>query len=166
MRLISTALLTLFVIILMPASLAQHTSMNTSGTCTPTANSTGASGVVNASGSFPSLTLTFSNLPANEFGQVIFGPMTCPNSTILIGAGTLCVCGDPATGQGICRSNVFNSGAGGAGVVVLPLPDPTNPSQPCTNFPGIFVGSTWNFQMYHRDGATTNLSNGVAVLIG
>ena len=149
-----------------PAVFAQHTSMDTSATCVPVPNSTGNTGLLTASGTYPSLTLTYSQLPTSEFGQALFGPTTCPDSSIIIGTGTLCACGNFATGMGICRSFVYNTGAAGAGTLVLPLPDPTNPSQPCASFVGIFIGETWTFQLWHRDGGTTNLTNGVAILFG
>ena len=125
-----------------------------------------ASGQLDGFGTYPGLTLTYQNLPQLQYGQVIFAPATCVGSSTPIGSGVLCVCHDPAIG-GICRGPVFNT-ASGSGSVPIDLLNPANASQPCQSFPGIFIGTTWNFQIYHRDVVApgVNLTNGIEVVVG
>lgn len=159
------ATFTLALFALATTGLSQMTVTSTAGTCMPTNNSTGSPGVLDGFGTFPDLTLTYSNLPAGQWAQVIFAPRTCPDSSIVIGDGTLCVCGN--NDWSICRGLVFNTGSG-SGSVLVDLDDPVNPGQPCSNVPIFTDMHEADFQIYHRDtvGTGVNLTNGVEVDFG
>lgn len=128
--------------------------------CAGTNNSTGAPGVLIASGSdcvsIDSLTLIGTNLPANAFG---FFLTSQTQDMVAAGQGFICL-GSPI-GRGVGGA-ILNSGAGGVMAVTtnLMLPQPSGAVQ-------VMAGETWNFQLWTRDSvggmATSNTTNATAV---
>ncbi len=127
-------------------------------------NSTGQSGVIEATGSVDvslnDLTLTASNLPAGQFGyflasetQGMFAP---PGRS----AGNLCLAGGQSLGRYV--QDVQNSGPGGAFALAIDLTAIPIARDPFTV--ALQPGDTWYFQAWFRDGGTSNFTDGVAVI--
>ncbi|MCP3918682.1 MAG: hypothetical protein GY711_24310 [bacterium] len=133
--------------------------------CTPNLpNSTGMPSTIIATGSDLVLdndvTLTAVGLPLNEFGYFLassdqgFIPM--PGGS----AGNFCLGGGANLGR--YDGMVQNSGATGEFSILIDLT-----AVPIATAPGttpILPGLTWNFQGWHRDGATSNFTDGVSIL--
>lgn len=125
------------------------------GYCTPaTPNSTGLPGMLVATGSDVAggnqLTLTASQLPANQFGYLLAARTQALIQNPGGSQGDLCL------GSPIARfvSQVGNSGATGVlSVDVDTLSIPLSPPA------AALAGETWNFQMWHRDLNPTPTSN-------
>lgn len=120
--------------------------------CTATVNSTGLVGQLDAVGSsdviMQDLTLNSSNLPLNEFGYYLMSPARAAVQLPAPSEGLLCV------GGPLFRLNgqILHSGATGTMSLALDF----------NNLPQgqVFqAGSTWNFQLWHRDMNPTNTSN-------
>lgn len=134
--------------------------------CSPAEiNSTGAAGVLAASGSDVAadnqVVVHASDLPTNSFAFVIVsdsqGLVINPGGS----AGNLCLAGD--IGRYVGAGQIQNSGAMGTFDLTLDLtavPQPTGPV-------GTMAGDTWNFQAWYRDssatGPTSNFTNGLSV---
>lgn len=127
--------------------------------CSPAQpNSSGQPGVLTATGSdalaHNDLTLTASDLPLGQFGYFVGsldqGFVQPPGSD-----GDLCLANDIAR----FVTSIGNSGASGEISAQLSLNNvPTNPSQ------NVVTGQTWNFQLWHRDGSSSNFTEAVSVL--
>ncbi len=119
--------------------------------------STGSNGaLISASGSASvganNLVLSGSGLPANVNGLFFYGD---GQANTPLGNGTLCISG----ASGIFRLQpVQNSGA--LGVMTLPV-DLVNPPDPAGQ---VTVGSTWNYQLWFRDGGTSDLTDGLQIV--
>lgn len=127
--------------------------------CSPNLpNSTGASGAIDASGSDAlgrdDLTLTASDLPANQFGYFLASldrGFSQPPGT----SGNLCVANDVARFTAL----VGDTGPNGTFSAELSLTGfPTNPPQ------NVMTGQSWNFQAWHRDGQTSNFTDAITIL--
>lgn len=128
--------------------------------CQANPNSTSQAGLLVATGSnFVALidfTLLALRLPPNENGYVLNsmnqGFVANPGGS----AGNLCL------GSGIGRhtKQVANSGPAGIIATVLNLNAlPRSKGGPATVMPG----ETWYFQLWHRDGTTSNFTDGVGI---
>ncbi len=127
--------------------------------CTAAPNSTGLVGVLNAVGSsdvlMQDLTLNSSNLPLSVFGYYLMSPARAAVQLPAPSEGLLCV------GGPLYRLNgqILHSGATGTMTLALDF----------NNLPQgqVFqAGSTWNFQLWHRDmnpTATSNTTNAVEI---
>ena len=132
--------------------------------CAAAANSTGATGVMSATGSTSaaadSLILTASDLPANQFGIFVtsmsqaFIPMAGGTSN-----GNLCLGG--ALGRFSQPSQILNTGTGGSfnlsvGTMMMPQG---------AGFVAVMPGESWNFQAWHRDpvGLGSNFTDGLEI---
>jgi len=133
--------------------------------CTANPNSTGATGVISATGSASiganNLTLVASALPNNAFGFFVTSPLTASIPNPGGSAGVLCV-GSPI-GRYVGPGQIKNSGGTGSFSLLIDLnqiPTPTGPT-------AAVAGQTRNFQAWHRDvvagSATSNFTNGLAV---
>jgi hypothetical protein len=134
--------------------------------CTPgVPNSTGASGVMAASGSVSlvanDVTLIASSLPQNSFGYFLTsltqGNVGQPGGS----QGVLCLGG--SIGRFVGPGQILNSGAGGTFSLAIDntaLPTPQGPV-------AAIVGQAWNFQSWHRDAvggaATSNFTDGLTI---
>ena len=127
--------------------------------CSANANSTGASGVITATGSDVvadnTLTLTASDLPQLQFGLFV----TSPNqASIPVSSGILCVGGPIGrfTGPG----QIKNSGASGSFEITVPLQS----QWPVAGTSAVLPGDTYNFTTWFRDvGAVSNFTNAVSI---
>lgn len=121
--------------------------------CEALPNSTGAASVLAATGSSTladnDVNLVVSGLPAGEFGYFLMSDTTVQ---LPVASGVLCL-GAP---QLRFSGDVLNSGSGG---VMLFTPDLTNLPQGQVLNPG----ETWFFQVWHRNGATSNFSTSLGV---
>ncbi|MEM1447551.1 MAG: hypothetical protein AAGI22_00490 [Planctomycetota bacterium] len=134
--------------------------------CSAVANSTGATGVMSATGSAfvadNDLTLVASSLPTNSFAFFLVGQTQgfVPNPGG--SAGNLCMIG--SIGRYVAPSQIANSGA--LGEVQLTIDNAMTPTG--AGFAAIAAGETWNFQCWHRDSvggtATSNFTDGLEVL--
>ncbi|QDV07540.1 hypothetical protein Poly30_30660 [Planctomycetes bacterium Poly30] len=133
--------------------------------CTAAPNSTGATGVMSASGSFVaadnSLTLTASDLPTNAFGFFITSMTQGFVANPAGSAGNLCVAG--AIGRFVFPGQTQSSGAGGSFSLTPDLGQiPTG-----TVIVPALPGQTWNFQAWHRDAVggmtTSNFTDGLSL---
>jgi hypothetical protein len=135
--------------------------------CSPaTANSTGQSGSIVASGSQSAslgvLSLVASRLPTNSFGYFITsqtqGLVQQPGGS----QGILCLSG--GIGRYVGPGQIKNSGATGSFALALNLAETPQP----TGFVTVTAGQTWNFQCWHRDSiggaATSNFTDASAVM--
>jgi hypothetical protein len=125
--------------------------------CESLPNSTGIRSNLVASGSDVAadndLTLQAVNLPLNAAGYLINSrtPINFP-----LADGILCL--GPDWGRHIAQMG--NSGGTGSITTVVDLTDLPRP------MPGTVMamaGETWYFQLWHRDGASSNFTNGVSV---
>lgn len=131
--------------------------------CSSPANSTGAQGVMTASGSAVAasnnLVLNASSLPANVFGQAV---VSLTKGSQTVGQGTLCLGGSIGRYNG--PGDIFVTDAQG---MASYSPDLTQTPQG-SGFVSIMAGETWNFQIYHRDVTsggqqTSNFTNALEV---
>ncbi|MCP5023086.1 MAG: hypothetical protein GY930_15105 [bacterium] len=120
--------------------------------CTAAVNSTGLAGVLDAIGSsdvlMQDLTLNSSNLPLNVIGFYLMSPARTSVSLPSPSEGLLCV------GGPLYRLNgqILQSGATGTMSLAMDF----------NNLPqgqAFQAGSTWNFQLWHRDMNPNNTSN-------
>ncbi len=121
--------------------------------CTPLPNSTGAAGELSATGSVVAgdsrLQLCATGLPAGEFAYFLTSQST---GSLPVGSGLLCL----GTPQVRFRQDVLNTGSGGFAVFspdfgALPLGADFN------------AGTTWWFQLWHRDSGTSNFTESLGV---
>ncbi|MCP3917725.1 MAG: sulfatase-like hydrolase/transferase [bacterium] len=129
----------------------------TAGTsyCPGNPNSSGLPGLLIAEGSTDiaqnDLRLVAAQLPAGEFGYCLAsrtqGAMTPPGSV-----GVLCL------GGSIAR---YNGSIGEGPSFSTPIDLSSVPLSPPV---GVMPGETWNFQCWHRDGATSSFTGAVSVL--
>ena len=117
--------------------------------CIAADNSTGGPSLLVATGSLAvadnDVDLVVSNLPMNEFGYFL---MSETRTQIPAASGILCL-GGP---QYRFNTDVLNSGSAG-GMAFSP---------DLNNLPSgvsVAAGDTWYFQLWHRDGATSNFSS-------
>lgn len=139
---------------------AGYTAPSPTNYCFSVPNSSGASGLIQASGSQSifsnSLTLDAVNLPPLSLGYFIFSQTQGFSTGLGGGQGNLCL------GGGIFRLSNFIQSSGFTGSVNFPLPFNGLP-------PGATIdpGETWNFQYWFRDAsggvATSNTTDGVSV---
>ena len=118
--------------------------------------SSGANGaLISASGSASvaanDLTLTADGLPILMNGIFFYGDL---QASLPLGNGTLCLSGS----NGTFRLNPIQS-TGPAGQA-LRVVDLTNPPQSAGQ---ITPGSTWNFQFWFRDGASSDLTDAISI---
>lgn len=129
--------------------------------CTAAVNSSGDAGAMSAGGSLTvsdnDLTVTASNLPANQFGIFV----TSMTQDFVVGAGgtsngNLCVGGNIGRLQQIL-------GAGASGSFSLAI-DLTALPQGAATVP-VMSGQSWNFQAWFRDqvGLGSNFTDGIEV---
>jgi len=134
--------------------------------CASNPNSTGATGVMQASGSpivaDDDLTLEASQLPAFAFGFFLTSrtQFTIPNPGG--SEGVLCLGG--AIGRFVGPGQILNAGT--AGRIELPVSLSQFPQG--TGLVQVLAGETWSFQAWHRDFAsgganTSNFTNGLAI---
>ena len=120
--------------------------------CVPLANSSGATSKLTAFGSVVlaqnDLNLVVVDLPANVFAYFL---MSESRASLPVGSGVLCL------GPPVLRFNhdVLNTGTGGAAFF---SPDLTQLPQGQVVHPG----ETWRFQLWHRDGVSSNFSSSLA----
>ena len=123
--------------------------------CTPgEINSTGSAGVLDALGSDAlgqeDLTLVGTSLPQGEIGYAITsldaGFVANPGGS----SGNLCV------GGMIVRFAAQAGVVDGTGSLSVPLPFASWT---------VTTGETWHFQLWHRDGSTSNFTDGIRVLL-
>ena len=129
------------------------------------ANSTGASAVIEASGTASvaanDVNLFARSLPNNAFGFFLTsrtqGFVQNPGGS----AGNLCLSG--AIGRYVGPGQIKNSGSSGSFLLTLNLPTTPTPSGPVAIQPG----ETWHFQAWHRDAvggvATSNFTDAVRI---
>ncbi|MCP3915545.1 MAG: PKD domain-containing protein [bacterium] len=133
--------------------------------CTPNLpNSTGSPASIVATGSTDvadnDVTLTASDMPLSEFGYFLASPtqgfIPMPGGS----AGNFCLGGGGMLGR--YNGNVQNSGATGTFSIPIDLNDIPISVAPFSV--AIQPGDTWNFQGWHRDGQTSNFTDGVSIL--
>ncbi len=128
--------------------------------CSSVPNSSGAAGIIQATGSQSifanSLTLDASNLPTLSLGYFLFSETQGFATGLGGGQGNLCL------GGGIFRLSNFIQSSGFTGQVNFPLPFSGLPTTVSLN-----AGESWNFQYWFRDasggGATSNTTDAVSV---
>ena len=125
--------------------------------CQSLPNSTGIRSNLVATGSVVAadndLTLQAVNLPLNASGYLVNSrtPINFP-----LADGILCL--GPDWGRHIAQMG--NSGATGSITTVVDL---VNLPRPMPNSVMAMAGETWYFQLWHRDGTSSNLTDGVSV---
>ena len=130
--------------------------------CTAVPNSTGQIGNLEAFGSpiaaNNGVSLVASSLPPYEFG--LFLTSATPGFVPAAGGsmGNLCLGG--AIGRYVQPGQVMNAGA--AGVIALPI-DLTQTPQGA-GFVSVLAGQTRSWQVYHRDGVTSNYTRGLSIM--
>lgn len=121
--------------------------------CATVPNSSGAAGALGATGSALAvdgrLQLCATQLPADEFAYFVTSQST---GSLPVGSGVLCL-GSP---QVRFRDDVLSTGVGGFAVFspdfgALPLGADFS------------AGTTWWFQLWHRDGGTSNFTDSLGV---
>ena len=134
--------------------------------CTPAVpNSTGASGVMAATGSASlvanDVTLIARSLPLNSFGYFLTSSMQGNVPQPGGSQGVLCLGGN--IGRFVGPGQILNSGAGGTFSLAIDntaLPTPQGPV-------AAMAGQAWNFQSWHRDSvggaATSNFTDGLTI---
>ena len=151
------------------AELAAHRNAYFSGGigtnyCMAATNSAGLTGTMSADGSSSAsannLTLTASDLPANQFGIFV----TSMTQAFVPGAGgtsngNLCVGG--SIGRYTLPNQILNSGSGGSFDLVVDLTMTPQGS----SFVSIAAGDTWYFQGWYRDpvGVGSNFTDGLCI---
>jgi len=139
---------------------ADYTAPAPTSYCSSVPNSSGAAGLIQASGSqslfASSLTLDATNLPPLSLGYFIFSESQGFSTGLGGGQGNLCLSG------GIFRLSNFIQSSGFTGQVNFPVPFNGLPPAATLN-----AGETWNFQYWFRDAsggtATSNTTDGVSV---
>ncbi|MEM9378597.1 MAG: hypothetical protein AAGB93_01515 [Planctomycetota bacterium] len=133
--------------------------------CTPVPNSTGAPGVMSATGSAfvldNDLTLIASSLPTDATAFFLVsqtqGFVPHPGGS----AGNLCIIGD--IGRYVGPQQILDSGA--LGEVQLTIDLAMTPTM--SGFTAVVAGEAWNFQCWHRDkvggSVTSNFTDGLEV---
>ena len=133
--------------------------------CAANTNSTGATGVMGATGSdFASdnlVTLQAADLPANSFGFFLTSQSQGFTSNPGGSQGNLCLSG--AIGRYVGSGQIKNSGSGGEFELALDLTQTPTP----TGLVGVNAGETWNYQAWYRDAvsgsATSNSTDGLSI---
>lgn len=126
--------------------------------CSPTPNTTGFPGFASATGSAVvadmDLTIYASSLPKNEFGffLVAADPDAVPVAPLSVGI----LCLDEPIGR--YMTSIVNTGDRGMMHVDVDLM-----SLPLTPSVAVLPGDTWRFQGWHRDGATSNFTEPIAI---
>ncbi len=129
--------------------------------CAAVPNSTGQVGNLEAFGSSVAannaVSLVASSLPPFEFG--LFLTSSTQGFVPAAGGsmGNLCLGG--AIGRYVQPGQVMNAGA--AGVIVLPINLTQTPQG--TGFVSVLAGQTRSWQVYHRDGISSNYTQGLSV---
>ena len=126
------------------------------GFCTANANSTGSPATIVVTGSQrvsdEDLLLSSADLPASTFGYYLMSQTTDFIPNFGGSSGNLCL-GAP---QVRFSGNVLNSGAGGTVAMQVDFQDLPQGT--------VFSpGDTWFFQLWYRDGSTSNTTAGVQV---
>jgi hypothetical protein len=128
--------------------------------CTAVPNSTGFTGLIQASGSGHAggnpFHLLASRMPLNQFGYFIASTAQA-NFSPGTSVGVVCV------GNPLSRFNQQVQTTGGSGTFQLNVNTNSIPI-PTGGTTAILAGQTWNFQGWYRDGLTNNLTNAVSVL--
>ena len=127
--------------------------------CSPNnPNSTGVPGVLHAAGSDVlvenDVTLRAEDLPANQFGYFLASLQEGFVANAGGSAGNLCLGGSIAR----YAKDVQNSGTLGAFELAIDLEQ-----IPFTPPVAVQSGETWRFQAWHRDGVTSNFTDGLAL---
>ena len=133
--------------------------------CTPgLPNSTGNPAEIFAYGSDVvadnTLTLAAVEMPPNENGyflanSVLGAPVIPPGSS-----GNFCLNGGPDLGRFVAQ--LQNSGAGGTFSIAVDVNNvPAATGQPPVRM--MMPGVTWHFQCWHRDGTSSNFSDGISI---
>ena len=128
--------------------------------CSASANSTGATGVITASGSASvtanNLTLTASSLPASQFGMFI---VSADQGSATVSAGVLCLSGQ--IGRFSAPGQIQNSGPMGTFDLGIDL----SANWPVVGVQSVNPGETWHFSTWYRDqGQVSNFTNGLSIL--
>ena len=126
--------------------------------CIPfTPNSTGVAGTLEAYGVADAVdglvVLSAQNLPANEFALVVMSTQTSAPTPIPFGQATLCL------SHPLYRWIDAIGMTDGGGTYEAEL-RPADMQVPGAT---IVAGSTWAFQLFHRDGASANSTNSIVV---
>ncbi len=131
--------------------------------CTAVDNSTGVPGQLAAIGSSSAaannLVLRATNLPLNQFGYFLNGPVQGTVGSPGGSQGNLCLIGD----IGRHLSLLGNTGTSGQLEGVLDL---TQLPRPTGGPAAVMAGETWNFQCWYRDAnpaATSNFTQGLEI---
>lgn len=128
--------------------------------CSANPNSTGAPGRLLGYGYAEvgrnDLSLVAVDLPLFSFAL----PINSPNQTFVANAGGSA--GNLCVGPDIGRHTALLENTGGTGLVnvrvdLTALPRPNGPPQ------AVQPGETWNFQVWHRDGATSNFTDALSI---
>ena len=129
--------------------------------CAATPNSTGAAGTTTAYGlqapGENDLSLTASGLPTQTFGYFLVSPSQAFTPGAGGSTGNLCL--GSAIGRFVAQGQITQSDFGGE--ISLPvdltqLPGPTGSR-------AVQAGQTWNFQLWHRDGPSSNFTRACSV---
>lgn len=133
--------------------------------CTAVANSSGSAGTMSGSGSnvaaSNNVTVTASNLPANQFGIFVTsldqGFVPGGNGT---SNGNICLGG--VIGRYTAPSQILSTGAGGT--FSLPIDLTAVPQGNGTVM--VMSGQSWNYQAWHRDGVGlgSNFTDGLEIM--
>lgn len=128
--------------------------------CSANVNSTGQAARIRAVGSDSvadgNVTLIATNLPASTFGIFATSMDAGFTPNLAGGAGNLCL------GGSLARINPSALQASSTGV--MPFRINTNGLPQGSGLVPVLPGQTWRFQAWFRDGATSNLSDAIAVL--
>ena len=143
---------------------ADYTAPAPTSYCSSVPNSSGAAGVIQASGSqslfASSLTLDATNLPTLSLGYFIFSESQGFATGLGGGQGNLCL----STNHGRFSQQVMASGHFGTFTI---LTDTTGFPTTAGGSVAVIPGETWYFQAWHRDlvggAATTNFTDGLEV---
>ncbi|MEM8710919.1 MAG: hypothetical protein AAGG01_08205 [Planctomycetota bacterium] len=129
--------------------------------CNANPNSTGMIGRISASGSDAvadnNLTLNASDLPNNVFGFFLVSQTQADVANPGGSAGVLCLGGS----VGRYSNFIFNTGAGSTASLAIDLGAIAQPMGPVAGV----AGETWNFQCWHRDVGTSNLTTAVEITL-
>ncbi len=128
--------------------------------CTSTANSTGVVGALVLAGSeelvLDDVALQASSLPPNSFALGLGG---ADAGNLAVGSGTLCI--DATATLGRFVDQVQSTGNAGTFTATVHLMDvPT-----AAGSVALMAGQTWRFQVWFRDGASSNLTTAVELSV-
>jgi len=98
--------------------------------------------------------VTASGLPVNQFGYFLVSPTTGFIASPGNSSGNLCV------GSPFGRLNAFIVSSGLDAAIDVDVDTNALPMNPDV---AVQPGETWHFQCWHRDGSTSNFSNGLAL---